>query len=137
MHTDQNSIKPPTIIVFWIIWFAILQGLVMIQFFVGGGIPEGPDQGNPPVWVLAAAGALALAALAIRFTVIPKIQSLPKKLPLMIVGLALSEAIGLLGMFLVGKEFPTTRLSLLVLAVCCIVSLAPVYAKERPANGRF
>jgi hypothetical protein len=40
-------------------------------------------------------------------------------------------------MFLVGKEFPTTRLSLLVLAIACIVSLAPVYAKERAENGRF
>jgi uncharacterized membrane protein len=137
MQTDQNSIKPPTVMVFWIIWFAILQGLVVIQFFVGGGIPEGADQGDPPMWALAAAGALALAALAIRFTVIPKIQSVPKKLPLMIVGLALSEGIGFLGMFSVGKEFPTTRLSLLVLAICCIVSLAPVYAKERPENGRF
>jgi hypothetical protein len=137
MQTDQNSIKPPTLLVFWILWFAILQGLVVIQFFVGGGIPEGADQGDPPVWVLAAAGALALAALAIRFTVIPKIQSVPGKLPLMIVGLALSEGIGFLGMFAVGKEFPTTRLSLLVLAVACIVSLAPVYAKKRPENGRF
>ena len=137
MQTDQNSPKPPTIIVFWIIWFAILQGLVVIQFFVGGGIPKGADQGNPPVWVLAAAGALALAALAIRFTIIPKIQSVPKKMPLMIVGLALSEGIGFLGMFAMGKEFPTTRLSLLVLAIACIVSLAPVYAKERSDNGRF
>jgi drug/metabolite transporter (DMT)-like permease len=134
---SQNPPKPPTILVFWIIWFAILQGLVVIQFFVGGGIPKGADQGNPPGWVLAAAGGLALAALAIRFTVIPKIQPVPRKLPLMIIGLALSEAIGFLGMFLVGKEFPTTRLSLLVLAIACIVSLAPVYAKERAENGRF
>lgn len=134
---SPESPKPPQALVFWIIWFAILQGLVVIQFFVGGGIPQGADQGSPPVWVLAAAGGLALAALAIRFTVIPKIQSVPKKLPLMIIGLALSEGIGFLGMFAVGEEFPTTRLSLLVLAVACIVSLAPVYAKERPENGRF
>lgn len=129
--TDENSIKPPTLLVFWILWFAILQGLVMIQFFVGGGIPKGDDQGNPPVVFLALAGVLALAALAIRFVVIPKIRTVPKMLPAMIVGLALSEAIGLVGMFAVGKEFPTTRLSLFVLALCCIVSLAPVYAKPR------
>lgn len=133
---DSNSPKPPTILVFWIIWFAILQGLVAIQFFVGGGIPKGVDQGNPPEWVLAVAGGLALAALAIRFTWIPRIESVPKKLPAMIVGLAFSEGIGFLGMFAVGNEFPATRQSLLVLAICCIVSLAPVYAKARVENER-
>jgi hypothetical protein len=134
---QQDSPKPPTVLVFWIIWFAILQGLVAIQFFVGGGIPKGVDQGNPPQWVLAVAGGLALAALAIRFTWIPRIKSVPRKLPAMIVGLAFSEGIGFLGMFVVGNEFPATRLSCLVLAICCIVSLAPVYAKERAENGRF
>lgn len=134
---SQDSPKPPTLLVFWIIWFAILQGLVMIQFLVGGGIPRGADQGNPPVWVLQATGGLALAALAVRFILIPKIQAVPKKLPAMIVGLALSEGIGFLGIFAVGKEFPTTQLSCLVLAICCIVSLAPVYAKERAEDGRF
>lgn len=135
--TDQDASKPPTILVFWILWFAILQGLVIIQFFVGGGIPKGADQGNPPVWVLAAAGGLALVALAIRFTVMPKLRTLPKMLPAMIVGLALSEGIGMMGMFAVGKEFPATRLLLFGMAIGCIVSFAPVYAKPRADDGRF
>ncbi len=130
MTPRQDPPAPPTFVVFWIIWFAILQGLVLIQFFVGGGIPKGADQGDPPAVILMIAGGLALAALAVRFTVIPKIKALSKLLAAMVIGLALSEAVGFVGIFLVGKEFPTTRLSLFVLALCCIVSLAPVYAKK-------
>lgn len=137
MHSPQNSPKPPQEFVFWIIWFAILQGLVILQFFVGGGIPKGTDQGQAPLWVLVAAGGLALVALAIRFTVIPRIASVAKKLPAMIVGLAFSEGIGFLGMFALGKEFPATQLVLLVMAICCIVSFAPVYAKVKADDGRF
>jgi peptidoglycan/LPS O-acetylase OafA/YrhL len=130
MTSRQDPPAPPTFVVFWIIWFAILQGLVLIQFFVGGGIPKGADQGDPPAVILMIAGGLALAALAVRFTVIPKIKTLSKLLVAMVIGLALSEAVGFVGIFLVGKEFPTTRLSLFVLALCCIVSHAPVYAKK-------
>jgi hypothetical protein len=128
----QDPPALPTALIFWIIWFATLQGLVLIQFFVGGGIPQGADQGEPPSLFLVIAGALALAALTIRFTVIPKIKTASKLLPAMIIGLALSEAVGFVGLFLVGKEFPTTRLGLFVLALCCIASFAPVYAK--PVN---
>ncbi len=134
---DPSSSKPPTVIVFWIIWFGILQGLLMVQFLAGGGIPKGADQGNPPVLFVAIAGVLALAAMSIRFILIPKIATISKMLPAMIVGLALSEAIGFLGMFLIGKEFPTTRLTLFALAVACIACLAPVYVKSRVDNGRF
>lgn len=137
MIPQQDPPKPPQALVFWILWFAILSGLVMIQFFAGGGIPKGADQGDPPVWLLLATGGLALLVLGIRFILIPRIKSVPKKLPAMIVGLALSEGVGFLGIFAVGKEFPTTQLSCLVLAICCMVSLAPVYAKERAENGRF
>ncbi|MGL4399632.1 MAG: hypothetical protein ACRCXD_07165 [Luteolibacter sp.] len=132
MTPRQDSPAPPTFLIFWIVWFAILQGLVLIQFFVGGGIPKGVDQGDPPTLFLVIAGVLALAALTIRFTVIPKIKTAPKLLPAMIIGLALSEAVGFVGIFLVGKEFPTTRLGLFVLALCCIASLAPVYVKKLP-----
>lgn len=122
---------------FWIIWFAILNGLVMIQFMVGGGIPKGEDHGNPPMMFLAIAGGLAFTALAIRFLVIPKIDAIVRKLPAMIVGLALSEGIGFVGLFGVGKEFPATQQAMFVTAIACILSFAPIYAKPRAENGRF
>src|SRR6478735_154976 len=134
--SSQDSPKPPQALVFWIIWFAILQGLVIQQFFIGGGIPKGVDQGNPPIQWLALAGGLAIAALVIRFSVIPRLKTIPQKLPAMIIGLALSEGIGLFGMFVVGKNFPETQQVFLVTAIACIVSFAPVYARERAKDGR-
>lgn len=135
--SPQDSPKPPQALVFWILWFAILQGLVMMQYFIGGGIPKGSDQGNPPIQLLALAGGLAIAALAIRFTLIPRLKTISQKLPAMIIGLALSESIGILGMLVVGKNFPATQQVFLVTAIGCIVSFAPVYARERAKDGRF
>jgi hypothetical protein len=132
---DRKPAQPPALLVFWIIWFATLQGLVVIQFFVGGGIPKGSDQGPAPTLWVAVAGILALVALSIRFMWIPRLAALPKKLPAMIVGLALAEAIGFVGMFLVGKEFAATRLALFVLSIACIASLAPVYAAGREGSA--
>lgn len=137
MDSPPDRAQAPLPVIFWIIWFAILNGLVMIQFIAGGGIPKGEDQGNPPVLYLSIATGLALVALAIRFLLIPRIEEPVRKLPAMIIGLALSEGIGLLGMFLIGKEFPATRLALFVTAIACIASFAPFYAKPKPVNERF
>ncbi len=78
-----------------------------------------------------------MAALAVRYVLIPQIKQVPQKLTAMIVGLALSEAIGMTGMFVVGKEFPATQQLFFVVAVGCIVSFVPVYARPREENGRF
>ncbi len=137
MIPQQNEPKPPVALVFWILWFAILNGLVIIQFFIGGGIPKGVDHGKPPVLFLAIAAGLALVALGIRFVLIPQIKEVPKKLPAMIVGLALSESIGIVGMFAVGREFPATQLLLFASAIGCILSFAPFYAKTGNEDGRF
>jgi hypothetical protein len=134
MSPHRNPPKEKKAIVFWIIWFAILQGVFILQFFIGGGLPKGSDQGSPPLWVLAAAGTLALLALAIRFRVIPKIAEVQQRLPAMIAGLAVSEGISLLGVFALGKEFPATQVVFFVMAVFCIMTFAPIYAQQREVN---
>lgn len=137
MDTPPSRGQAPLAVVFWIIWFSILNGLVIIQLFAGGGIPKGENQGSPPMMFLGLAAGLALVALAIRFVVIPQIGNPLKKLPAMIVGLALSELIGFVGMFVVSKQFPETQLSLFVSAIVCILCFAPFYAKQGAANGRY
>ena len=132
MPPQQDRPRPPQALVFWIIWFAILNGLVMIQLFIGGGIPKGVDRGAPPMPFLAIAVGLAIAALGIRLWVIPQLMEIPKKLTAMMIGLALSEAIGFVGIFAVGKEYPGTQMILLLGAVGCILGFAPVYAKPGP-----
>lgn len=124
----------PQPLVFWIIWFAILSGLLIMQFFAGGGIPSGTDQGEEPVLFRLLALGAAAAALFVRFGVIPRIKELEKKLPVMIVGLALAEGIGILGMFAVPRELGATRLFMLGLSIACVVISAPTYAKF-PSGG--
>ncbi len=119
--------QAPSALVFWIIWFAILNGLFMIQLFAAGGIPKGENEGDAPAIFVMLAGALALGAMAIRFLVIPRLGTVEKLMPAMIIGLALADGVGMTGMFLVGREFPETRLALFVVSVSAVVAFAPIY----------
>jgi hypothetical protein len=123
-----NAASPkPTALVFWILWFAFLNGLFIILFMIGGGIPEGKNQGEPPSLVIAMAALLALFAIAIRFIAIPKTKQLEKLLPLMLVGMAFAEGIGIIGIFVVAREFPETRLALFVTSASAMLAYAPFY----------
>ena len=129
----QSTGHPPQAqaLVFWIIWFSILVGLVMIQLFAGGGIPSGQDKMEVSFLFKIIPVSLATASLAVRFFVLPRLPGLQAKLPAMIVGLALAEGAGILGAFLIDKQAGATRLTVFLMAVVCIVLSAPVYASAR------
>jgi hypothetical protein len=128
---------PPQAMVFWIIWFAIFSGLMILQFILGGGFPAGRSQGDEPVVFLIIALSLATASLGVRFVWIPRTNGLVRKLPLMIVGLALAEAIGILGMLLVPEQHVASRMFMLCTAIVCIVLSAPVYAHRQRTGSPF
>lgn len=114
--------------IFWIIWFAIFNGLFIMQFFAAGGFSSGSNEGDVPLWAIAVPAGLLVAAVAIRFLVIPRISNLTALLPAMIIGLALSEAVGILGMFALSKDLPETRMALFVASAGAVVMYVPVYA---------
>lgn len=101
----------------------------MIQLFIGGGIPSGSNLREPPLLPLIIASILTVLSIAIRFILIPKATELVKLLPLMIIGLALAEGVGFMGLFLLTKDFPETQLIIFATSVICIILYAPVYAK--------
>lgn len=134
----MNTVSPkPTAMVFWILWFALLNGIVIITFIVGGGIPEGDNQGKPPTLIIAMAALLAVISVAIRFLVIPKIKELEKLLPLMLLGMAFAESIGIIGIFVVAKELPETRLALFVTSVSAMLAYAPFYVHAALDKNRM
>jgi hypothetical protein len=133
----QPQGNTPQPIMFWVIWFAILTGLLIMQFFAGGGIPSGSDQGDGPVLFQTLSLVSATASIIVRFVIIPKLRDLQKKLPMMIVGLALAESIGILGMFAVPHQYGATRLFMLGLSIACVVISAPVYAKFAGGGSPF
>jgi len=116
-------------LVMWIIWFAILQGAFVIQWFLGKGIPEGENAAEPMagwLWVLCF-GPIVLATL-IRWLLIPKLKAPQPQLVAMIVGLSLAEAPIFFSLFLVGPDYPQNQIAVLMVAVVTIIQFAPSYA---------
>lgn len=123
MLTKQHAI------IAWIIWFSILQGAFVMQWFLGGGIPEGENIDVPMsvgLWVLCFAP--LILATVIRWMVIPKIQAAQQQLVAMIVGLSLSEGPIFLSLFLIGSDYPQNQIAVLIVAVFSIIQFAPSYA---------
>lgn len=125
--TQQTKPQPQ---VFWIIWGALFVALFVYQFTLGGGVPQGQNGPNTELsWpVMLAVGQIAVASFG-RWVLIPKAQAIGQLFVLMILGLALSEAVEFYGLFLIPADEPSTKLSLWVLALVSEFQFMPVYAK--------
>lgn len=123
-------------LVLWIIWFAMLQGVFVIQWVLGRGIPGGENAEIPMagwLWLLCF-GPVAVATV-IRWLVIPKIKEPQQQLTAMIVGLALSEAPVFFSLFLIGPDYPQNQIAVLMVAVVSLIQFAPSYATPGYAGG--
>lgn len=125
MNTSAPSPAPRApgpLLVWWVLWFAITNGLIMLRVFLKPAAPAG-DSTSLIAYV--ALVPLFLSA-AIRIFVLPRQTSLVRALPLFIAGLATAEACGIIGLFLGGPRRDTfVALSLLLLA-----AYAPVFARK-------
>ena len=113
------------ILIWWIIWAAVLAGLIAIYFLLGrdSQIPDGKENhslvglvGFVPVFV----------SIVIRWLVLPRARGLSRALPMFIVGLALAEAGGLLGVFMGGAY----RDDLFLLGVFGVFQYMPIFARR-------
>jgi len=120
---DAQRLKTQ-LMIFWMIWSALLAGLVVIYVFLGRGPVKPVVAADLPVNL---AGLVPLfVSIVIRGLVLPRCSDIGRVLPVYIVGLALAEACGLLGVFLGGPY----RDSLFVLGVLGIASYVPVFVKR-------
>jgi hypothetical protein len=120
---DAQRLKTQ-LMIFWVIWATILAGLVVIYVFLGRGPVKPVVAADLPVNL---AGLVPLfVSIVIRGLVLPRCSDIGRVLPVYIVGLALAEACGLLGVFLGGPY----RESLFVLGVLGIASYVPVFVKR-------
>jgi hypothetical protein len=110
--------------IWWIVWAAVLITLVAVYlgawFFKlqGGGATKNPFAnlvGFVPLFV----------SIVIRWLVLPRSNSLSGAFPMFVVGLALAESCGVLGIFWGGPY----RDALFFLGVLGIVQYAPGFAK--------
>jgi hypothetical protein len=112
------------LMVFWIIWAAILSGLIIIYVFLGQKPVKPVVAADLPVNL---AGIVPLfISIVIRWLVLPRCAVLMRAFPVFVTGLALAEACGLMGIFLGGPY----RDSLFVLGVLGVTSYVPLFAKR-------
>ena len=119
--------------IYWIIWAAILGGLVLIYVFLGRGAPKPAPAKD--VLVNLAGFVPLFVSVVIRWLVLPRYTDLGRALPAFIVGLALAEACGILGIFLGGPW----RDDLFALGVLGVTQYVPLFAAKmaRPDNSNF
>lgn len=130
-NSNSPSAKPVPVVVPWILWFAILMGYMMLTFLMGGGIPWG---GNPaggsvsPIVYLCVL--MVFIACGVRWFLIPRLVGKAELIPALIVGLAISEASGLLGIVMVPKEEIGTRMVIWFPAFFSILQFIPIFARR-------
>ena len=115
--------------VLFIIWASILFGIVLFQFKLGHGIPKGPDiAGAPTPTIVYVCFALIVLASIVRWILIPREGRWAQVLVLLVIGLALSEAVTFFEIFLIPADYPSTKLTLWVLSIVSCLQFIPLYA---------
>ncbi|MGA2444500.1 MAG: hypothetical protein ABSG50_03595 [Opitutaceae bacterium] len=110
------------LLIWWILWAGILAGLVAI--YAALEMRPLSDQAQPhAVTDFIGLGPLLVSCL-VRWLVLPRVRQLQTAFVLFILGLALAEACGLLGIFL-----STYKHELFVLGVLGLVQWVPVFAR--------
>ena len=113
----------------WIIWFAMLQGVFVIQWVLGRGIPGGENIEAPmAAWLWLLCFAPILVATVIRWKIIPQLKLPQQQLVAMVIGLSLSEAPVFFSLFLIGPDYPQNQIAVLMVAVVSLIQFAPSYA---------
>lgn len=116
---NETSGKTSPLLVWWIIWVAICMGVIVIFVAVppSGKTPELPGLRYLPIVPL-------MVATAIRWFVLPRFKERRRAFPIFIIGLALAEGCGIVGMFLV----PELRSTYFVLSLVGLAQFVPVFA---------
>jgi hypothetical protein len=123
-RSDVSRVKAQ-LLTWWIVWSSILAGLCLTYIFVGRAKPLPPVV--PAELMVNLVGFVPLfVSVVLRWLVLPRYTDSARAMVVFVVGLALAESCGLLGIFL-GGPF---RDALFVLGVLGVVQYAPFYARK-------
>ncbi len=126
MNSEASETKPS---MYWMVWVGILSGALTIQSVIGGGIPQGQDQGQPPLGMLILCIVALIASFGIRWLLLPRFTNLRQKFPIFIMGVAIAEGPLFFQMFLIGPEYPETQRTILILTLVALAQFIPLFAK--------
>lgn len=116
--------ETPSLVVWWIIWSAILSGLVITYMAL-----QGPSSASSGAGIRYAPLVPLLLATVIRWLLLPRMVDGIRAFPLFVVGLALAESCGILGIFLT----PDLSQTYFLLGVCGITQFVPTFAGRSAA----
>ncbi|MDP2137201.1 MAG: hypothetical protein Q8J74_05055 [Candidatus Didemnitutus sp.] len=112
------------LLVWWIIWGSLLAGLGLIYVVIGPARGPAVSAENP---LTDLSGLVPLfLSIIIRWLVLPRYTEAPKAFVMFVLGLALAESCGLLGIFFGGPY----RDDLFVLGLLGIGQFVPFYARR-------
>ena len=106
-------------------WASQIVGLVLIYFFLGRApLPAGVAEEKVLTGLI---GLVPLfVSIVIRWLVLPRYSDLQRAFPMFIVGLALADSCGIMGIFLGGPY----RDDVFLLGVLGLAQFAPFFAKK-------
>ena len=125
--TNNKSTEPAPLSTMWIIWGALLFGVVILPFLRSGGLPSGPDKGTPPTFTYVFTFAGFFVSVIIRWFVLPKIKTDEQIMTTMVVGMALAEGTGIFGIFATGRDYPSFQIAAYICSIIGILQFAPTY----------
>ena len=112
----------------WIIWASFLVGAVIIKVVLGDTGPGSSEDILPLPLAYAPPILLFLVSSLLRWLVLSKQKEVMPALTVMIIGLALAEAILFIGLFLV----PSQQVTLLIFALLAMIQYIPLWASSLP-----
>ena len=107
---------PP--VIWWAIWFAMVASVAVLHALElpAGRMPTEPQLRYLPLMPL-------LASAAVRWLVLPRFRERARTFPIFIIGMALAEGSGILGLFLV----PDLKATYLLLALLGLAQYLPSF----------
>jgi hypothetical protein len=120
----SNTPQRTPLAVWWIVWAGVLGGLVVLYLVLGRG-PLPPVKRQDLIVNLVGFVPL-FVSIIVRWLVLPRFGDLTRAFPMFIVGLALAEGCGILGIFLGGPY----RDALALLSLLGLLQFAPFFARQ-------
>ena len=120
----------------WVIWAALISGVLVLQFQLGPGWPSGTNPtglriGGLMVYLLL----LVVASSALRWLVLPRVKAQKQQLIPMIIGLSLSEGAVIIGMFLLPRDQPETLRAVFAAGLVGMLQWAPFFARRKEPDA--
>lgn len=128
MTQPENSrpVIAVPLFIWWMIWATIMLGFLFVYFVIAAPLKQSLT--SSPYLLLVPLGPLA-ASLFVRFFILPRLRGLRHAFPVFIVGLALAEAAGLLGIFVTASH----KALFAGMALAALMIYAPRFAKRYEA----